>query len=99
MTQQRRAADKREQLDMSEPESSMTERYYTNAPENYDYAYVETIESGLRSIYNERQTWRLIEVSDAKRFIHYQIPRYSSGRYVAVHVDHNDAPYLKASFK
>lgn len=75
----------------------MDERYYTNAPNAYDYSYVETIESGLReggrrSVW---QPWRLISVSDAERFARYQLPRYNSGGYAALRADSKEAQCLE----
>ena len=74
-------------------------RYYTNAPNAYDYSYVETIESGLRegggrSVW---QPWRLISVSDAERFARYQLPRYNSGGYAALRADSKEAQCLELS--
>jgi len=59
--------------------SPETTLWYTNAPEAYDYPYVETVR-----YVSDSSKWRLIEVSDQKRFHGFQRPRYGSGLYVAV---------------
>jgi hypothetical protein len=70
-------------------------RFYTNAPDCYDYGYVQTL--GPAKAGNCRGDWRLIEVSDLSRFESYQTPRYSSGMYIAVAVGSEDAAYFQLS--
>lgn len=52
--------------------------WYTNAPESYDYSYVETI--GTLKV--GKTEWRKIKVTDDYRFENFQTPRYNSGLYV-----------------
>jgi hypothetical protein len=59
----------------------MTALYWTNAPEEYDYSYVETVR-----FLPEGSSWRLIRATDHERFQGFQRPRYGSGLYVSVSV-------------
>lgn len=52
-------------------------RYYTDAPEDYDYWYVTTIAPANIG------GWRVIEVTDDLRFEGFQLPRYNSGLHAA----------------
>ena len=71
----------------------MISLWYTNAPEEYDYSYVETV----REV---SPTWRLVRVSDQMRFENFQRPRYGSGLYVAVEAapGHDNTLGVLASF-
>ena len=59
----------------------MDSLWWTNAPEEYDYSYVQTVR-----YLPEGSSWRLIRVSDQERFKSFQRFRYGSGLYVAVSV-------------
>ena len=67
-------------------------RWWTNAPEGYDYAYVRTVASGTDRY---GKPWRLIEVTDLERFTKFQLPRYQSGLKQAHPVGSADAEYLQ----
>lgn len=55
--------------------------FFTNAPEAYDYSYVETVAHVPNS------DFRLIRVSDLGRFEGFQKPRYASGFHIAFRTD------------
>ena len=52
--------------------------WWTNAPVEYDYGYVETVGSAFDRWGNR---FRLVKVHDALRFKTYQLGRYYSGLY------------------
>lgn len=74
-------------------------RFFTNAPESYDYNYVETI----RFVQGDNpqgiggSNWRLIEVTDLSRFNNFQRPRYGSGLYQVHTLDSDEAKRLRLS--
>jgi hypothetical protein len=61
--------------------------WYTNAHQNYDYSYVETIAVNC----GPDKKWRMIRVSDEARFAGYQRPRYASGGCVAFPTESEEA--------
>jgi hypothetical protein len=69
-------------------------RYWTNAPEAYDYHYVSTFG---RATDRYGKEWRLIEVSFSylNRFTQFQVPRYESGLKKAHAVGSKEAQYLQ----
>lgn len=75
----------------------MTDYYLTNAPEVYDYTYVETVKTASipdnGKLYS-RGPWRLIKVADVFRFTSYQLPRYASGLFQAYMPGSEGAEYL-----
>ena len=64
--------------------------YFTTAPEAYDYGYVTTVATGIRSKIG-RKLWRLIKSVDAARFESFQSPRYASGFHGCVQAESRDA--------
>lgn len=72
---------------MHNPESVL---YFTNAPEAYDYDYCTTV--GMVCGMGD---WRVVLVTDPKRFREYQIPRYQSGLYSAHAPGSTNAGYMK----
>jgi hypothetical protein len=65
--------------------------WLTNAPDDYDYGYVKTVQE-LGTVTGERGKWRVIEDSDTEgRFEGYQKPRYQSGMYAVYPANGPDA--------
>jgi hypothetical protein len=72
--------------------STYSWRWWTNAPEAYDYDYVETIGRGTDRY---GKPWRMILVTDLERFRNFQVPRYGSGLKQAYQFGSEDAKYLQ----
>ena len=56
----------------------MIKRYFTTAPESYDYDYVATVATGIVDSMRG-QKWRLVETGNPEYFVAHQMARYFSG--------------------
>lgn len=70
----------------------MAQRFYTNAPERFDYSYVRTINPKAGEIFfgpMNKRVCRLIEVDDdiVATCVEHQFPRYRSGLYTVITED------------
>ena len=65
--------------------------YFTNAPVEYDYGYVE--DTNVHFLDRFDTAWRLLKVHNLRLFKAYQIPRYASGLYVAFPANSEDAQF------
>lgn len=69
--------------------------WWTAAPEDYDYNYVDTVERDVPGgTAAKGKLYRLIQVNDPEAFEQFQRPRYSSGLYGSFPAHSAEAEYL-----